>query len=223
MRRPLTATKNAGLNSSQLDRLVSEAVNLFYLHGYDKVSIQDIVDTLGLTKGAFYYYLQSKEEILFLVHDRIVTYSLSQIEPTVAGPGSATERLAAIISTMINLVEEYRPYVVVFMDERRRIATDRFQEIAQKRLRYRKQVESVVADGVRNGEFLADIDPKMVTLMIFGIVNWTYQWFRSDGRYNVREIGRMCKDVIMEGILRRAGPTPALPGLAPGARVEDTA
>lgn len=44
--------------------LLDAALELFYENGYDMTSINDIIQKVGVTKGAFYYHFKSKDEIL---------------------------------------------------------------------------------------------------------------------------------------------------------------
>lgn len=54
-----------------VNRILDVALALFYEKGYDKTSIQDIIDQLGgLTKGAVYHHFKSKEDILSAALDR---------------------------------------------------------------------------------------------------------------------------------------------------------
>src|SRR6195952_1565035 len=45
--------------------LIEVATDVFYAKGYDAASLQDIADRLGMLKGSLYYYIQSKEDLLF--------------------------------------------------------------------------------------------------------------------------------------------------------------
>ena len=53
--------------------LIEVATDVFYAKGYDAASLQDIADRLGMLKGSLYYYIQSKEDLLYdvikTVHD----------------------------------------------------------------------------------------------------------------------------------------------------------
>lgn len=44
--------------------LLDAALQLFYEKGYEKTSVNDIIEKIGVSKGAFYYYFKSKEEVL---------------------------------------------------------------------------------------------------------------------------------------------------------------
>ncbi len=46
------------------EKIIEKAIELFEKKGFSTTSIQDIVDELGVTKGSFYYYFSSKEQLL---------------------------------------------------------------------------------------------------------------------------------------------------------------
>jgi AcrR family transcriptional regulator len=48
--------------------LIEVATDVFYAKGYDAASLQDIADRLGMFKGSLYYYIQSKEDLLYDVY-----------------------------------------------------------------------------------------------------------------------------------------------------------
>ena len=50
------------------EKITAQSIRLFEKKGFTETSIQDIVDSLGVTKGTFYYYFSSKEELLMDIH-----------------------------------------------------------------------------------------------------------------------------------------------------------
>ena len=53
-----------------IEKIVSVSTKLFVEKGYEKTSMQDIVDALGMSKGAIFHHFKSKEEILHTVLKR---------------------------------------------------------------------------------------------------------------------------------------------------------
>ncbi|MEH7546671.1 MULTISPECIES: TetR/AcrR family transcriptional regulator [Bacillaceae] len=49
-------------------KLIETGIQLFDQNGFKSTSVQDIVQLLGVTKGTFYYYFNSKEELLKDIH-----------------------------------------------------------------------------------------------------------------------------------------------------------
>lgn len=54
-------SKNGDIRKQEL---LDAALKLFYEKGYERTSVNDIIDVVEVTKGAFYYYFKSKEEVL---------------------------------------------------------------------------------------------------------------------------------------------------------------
>ena len=70
MRQPAgrSARRSGGERKPREERwaeLIEVATEVFYEKGYDGASLQDIADRLGMPKGSLYYYIQSKEDLLF--------------------------------------------------------------------------------------------------------------------------------------------------------------
>lgn len=52
-------------------RIIQAAKNLFSVHGWRGTTIEDIITASGITKGAFYHYFKSKDELCATVIDRL--------------------------------------------------------------------------------------------------------------------------------------------------------
>jgi AcrR family transcriptional regulator len=71
--------------------LIAYAQKLFYSKGYESTSVRDIVDEIGVAKGTFYYYFDSKTAVLEAVVDELIAQAQAILQEIVAD-----ETLAAI-------------------------------------------------------------------------------------------------------------------------------
>lgn len=79
------------------DAFIDVALRLIQTTGYERMSIQDVLDELGASRGAFYHYFDSKSSLLDAVIERMVDVALSEVQPTVEAPGlDAPARLQAL-------------------------------------------------------------------------------------------------------------------------------
>jgi len=97
------------------ERILDVAQELFTEHGYDKTSLRDIADRLGITKAALYYYFERKEDILLELHLRLHamgTTLLDELEAAPDGPARVAlwPRLA---DGMIDFMVENRELVLL--------------------------------------------------------------------------------------------------------------
>lgn len=77
---------NAGRRSAAIDRILDESIHLFLKQGYKATSIQQIASAAGYTKGAVYFYFESKEGLLSKLLDRV---QVLVVEPTAAAVEAA--------------------------------------------------------------------------------------------------------------------------------------
>lgn len=68
------------------ERILDVAQDLFTQHGYDKTSLRDIADRLGITKAALYYYFERKEDILLELHLRLHAMGTTLLDELEAAP-----------------------------------------------------------------------------------------------------------------------------------------
>jgi AcrR family transcriptional regulator len=82
------------------DAFLDAAEHLIRTKGYEQTSVQDILDTAGASRGAFYHYFDSKEALLEGVVERMTDAAIAVIEPIVADPDlPAAGKLQAVFST----------------------------------------------------------------------------------------------------------------------------
>lgn len=81
-----------------VNKILDTAYRLFTEKGYERTSIQDIIDNLGgLSKGAIYHHFKSKEEIVVAVMERMTEKSNRMLAKIAERPGlTGLEKLRAI-------------------------------------------------------------------------------------------------------------------------------
>jgi AcrR family transcriptional regulator len=72
-RRIKTATKNQDLVRERREALINAAIKVFVDKGFHNATVRDIGREAGMTQGTIYNYVSSKDDILYLVCDRIVS------------------------------------------------------------------------------------------------------------------------------------------------------
>lgn len=96
---------------STRERIKQVALELFTEHGYDKTSLREIAEHLGVTKAALYYHFKSKEEIVHaFVEDRLAATAEMLAWMRDQPPGQATRR--AFIQRYAKLVDSGQPVLL---------------------------------------------------------------------------------------------------------------
>jgi AcrR family transcriptional regulator len=93
-------TLNATTYALRRDEILDAAERLMRVDGYERMTIQDILDELGVSKGAFYHYFDSKEALLEAVVARMADSAFALVAPIVADPAlPALAKLQAVFAT----------------------------------------------------------------------------------------------------------------------------
>ncbi len=167
------------------NELLELIVAVFNERGYEAASMADLAAATGLTKSAFYHHFTSKEELLQMAVDRALTALSDALDRTMA---AATERpvdrlAQAIRSTTETLIDEL-PYVTLLL--RVRGNTDVERDALARRRAFDGRLAGLVAAAAAAGQIRNDIDPRMVSRLLFGMINSIHEWYRPGGRSSTR-------------------------------------
>lgn len=78
--------------------IIDAAHELFQKKGYDKVTMQDVMNRLEIAKGTIYHYFRSKQQLLEAVIDKISEKMMSQMQAAVdKTKGNALEKIQALV------------------------------------------------------------------------------------------------------------------------------
>jgi AcrR family transcriptional regulator len=179
--------------------LIAVATQVFYEKGYDAASLQDIADRLGMLKGSLYYYIQSKEDLLYDVINDVHRETLANIESLAAAQGSALQRLSRVIIGHIEHECRNLTKTAVFLRELQALTPERQAEVNGE-YSYRGVFRDLIEDGQKEGSIRGSIDPRLAALSVLGSTNWVYRWFQPDGELTARQIGEQFADLIVRGL-----------------------
>ena len=182
--------------------IVDEAARLFAAQGYHATGVAELGEAVGLGRGALYYYIESKENLLALIHDRVIVHVLVAGDRAVALDASASERLRFLSHELVNIIATYRDHVWVFLHEYRSLSGTAAGTFRASRHSFENSVETILIDGVNDGEFKID-NTRLSALAWLGLHNYVYIWFRPGGSFTVDMIAEEFSDTFLRGIIAR--------------------
>lgn len=180
--------------------LVDAATQVFYEKGYDGASLQDIADRLGMLKGSLYYYIQSKEDLLFDVIHTVHQDGMAALQARTEVLGDPLHRLEnAIVGHVEHLCRNLIP-TAVFLHELDELPLERRQEILGSEHAYQGVFRELISEAQDQGLVRPDVDPRLAALAILGSTNWVYRWYRRGGTFNPKQIGVGMAAMAIRGI-----------------------
>ena len=95
-------------------QILDAAERLFFERGYDRTSIQDILDALNMSKGGFYHYFEAKESVLREISERRALSRFERLTQELYARHGAVDRLNLLLS-LANLFEGEDPHFAALM------------------------------------------------------------------------------------------------------------
>lgn len=176
------------------------ALGLFHQNGYPTTTVQQIVEEAGVTKGAFYYYFDSKEEILKDLHDEFLNDELRRAHNVVGQALPAEQTLRLLIAELMVSVELHQEAISVFLRDRRFLSAAVEVEVKAKRDQFERIVTDTIERGIADGSFSSVTSPKLLGFGIMGMCAWAHEWFRPDGSVTAKDVAAMYSDVLLQGL-----------------------
>lgn len=183
------------------DRLIQSALKLFEENGFHGVSVNQIVQHAGASKGGFYHHFNSKDELLFMIHDTFISYVLEKANLAKQTYNHPTQKLQAIIKSFVKVFDLYKPHILVFYQESTYLKPQYEKLIKIKRDQFKNIIFEVIEEGQLSGEIRPSLPVNITGMSILGMVNWTYQWYKKSGSKSIDEISDVFVDIILRGIL----------------------
>jgi AcrR family transcriptional regulator len=155
------------------ERILEEAVKLFYERGFTGTTLDDIAAELGVTKPFIYTHFRSKTDLLAALCKPTIEMSLEAVSGAANSPGSPTARLHCAIADFTQVVLSRQANIAIYFREEKNLAPDALAEINALRKKFDRVLSNLLTEGVAAGEF--DIsDVNLTALAIGGMISWAY-------------------------------------------------
>ena len=181
------------------DVIVDTSAGVFARQGYHATGIAELCEVNGFGKGAFYYYIGSKEELLAAIHDRVMDEVMLGADRVAQSGGTPSEQLAMLGEQLLDVIYRYPDHVWVFLHEFPALTEERAQQFRGRRRDYECRVEAVLQAGIDSGEFRT-VDPRLTALAWLGMHNYTYLWLKTGDRVTARDVAKPFADIFIRGI-----------------------
>ncbi|MDP3825351.1 MAG: TetR/AcrR family transcriptional regulator [Polaromonas sp.] len=178
MARPKSAT-----HELQREAILDVAAQCFAQRSYMAASMNDIAAACGTSKARLYHYYGSKEAILFDLLDRYTQHLLAIIGQTEASAQRKNlDDRAALHELIRNFLDQYESSATrhsallgdtkFLGDVQRELILDRQRDVVSAMTRFLKRAYP---------QRITPATQTAVSMMLFGMINWTFTWMRPDG------------------------------------------
>jgi AcrR family transcriptional regulator len=162
-------TVNPTLHTVRRDAFLDVAQRLVETKGYEAMSVQDVLDTLEASKGAFYHYFDSKQALLEAVVDRFADGGMAAIAPVLGDPTlPAIQKLervfAGIASWKAERSELVRGIIEVWNSDSNAIVREKLRRLTMRLMV--PLLSAVIRQGVQEGTFRVASADETATVLV---------------------------------------------------------
>lgn len=179
--------------------LLREAGRAFSVRGYHNTSLEDVAKSLDVTKAALYYYVKSKQEILFECHMMSLDFGDDAMKYCEEHGKTGLEKILLLIDKYVKTITSEMGSFAV-LGEYDALEPQNKAIIGKRRDKFDRGFRKLISEGIADGTVRA-IDPKLTVFFFMGSINWMTRWFTTEGPLTGEQVARQLVDLI-EGALR---------------------
>ncbi len=164
----------------QRHRILRAAATCFNQKGFSGTSLKDVAKHLGLTDAALYYYVKSKEELVYQCYLRAAELGSEAMQRARADGQSGFEQAVLYIRYHVEIMVGDRGPVAIMSEIPSLHKPHRDRILAVSR-QHSLEFEHILTTGLRDGSIVCG-DVRMTGNAIMGAINWIPKWFHGDAR-----------------------------------------
>lgn len=178
--------------------IIDQAAALFAKQGYAATGIAEIGEVAGLARGALYYYIGSKENLLVEIQDRVMRPLLASARRIAGLDDDPVLRLRMLSQTLLENILARLDHVWVYEHDYRNLQGTNRARLMRQRREFEKIVEDLLVAAMDVGSF-RKLDPRLATLQFLNLHNHTYQWVKPGGAWDAEFLSREYCATLISG------------------------
>ena len=195
-----TAVQRRPATTQKLDHILACATRVFNDKGYEGASIRDIAQRSRVSLAGLYYYVESKEELLYLIQKHAFTTLIARLEEQLESAGASPEaRLRLFIRNHLEYFLQNREAMKVLSHEAESLKATYAAEVAELKRAYYRRARNLVED-LKQERGLKGLNTRVAVLSLFGMMNWIYTWHNPRLDPNADALAEHIAGLFLKGV-----------------------
>ncbi|CAN5684240.1 MAG: TetR/AcrR family transcriptional regulator [Gemmatimonadota bacterium] len=189
----------------KLESILRTAAVIFAEKGYHQASIRDIARATRVSLSGLYYYFKSKEELLFLIQDHAFGTLLWKLERLLEGVEDPHRRLRLLMENHLRFFVSNMAEMKVLSHEAESLTGEYRARVNEKK----RRLSSIAMEILAELRPETDLDLRVATFALFGMMNWLYNWYRPGRDVPIERLAEDMSRLFLGGYLQEGGTLPA--------------
>ena len=188
-------------NKPKYKQIIDAAVVVIAEYGYHQAQVSKIAKQAGVADGTIYLYFKNKEDILISLFQEKMGEFVDKIEGEIKGVQNASEKLSLLIKKHFEILSSDPHLAIVTQLELRQSNKELRLKINEVLKGYLALIDSILKEGMNNGEFKPNLNYKLARQMIFGTLDEVITtWVMNDQKYRLQDLSNDVHNLILAGL-----------------------
>jgi AcrR family transcriptional regulator len=186
-----------------MQEVLDAAADMFHERGYANTSVEGVASAVGLLKGSLYYYIESKEDLLFRIVDEVNRDVQAMLDEAAAQADlPPLDRIARFTRRQVEYNARNVKRIAVYHHDWQRLGGDRLADIRRRRREHEQAIGALLVEAQERGDVAREVDTTLATQCVLATIVWPYTWYRP-GRLTPERLGEFCARFVLQGVSGR--------------------
>jgi AcrR family transcriptional regulator len=178
--------------------ILGKAAKLIASKGFDVATMMDVAKACGASKSHLYHYFPSKEELLYAIVQDHITLQAADLTRIVNLKVPAEERFGLFINSFVQSASTSRDEHIILMNDLKFLPKPQREHIRKMEVGMTELMEGLLRE--INPELMSsERVAKPYSLLLFGMMIWTFSWYRRSGEIAPAELARRISHLFVNG------------------------
>ena len=184
-------------DDSPRGRLLLGAAYLFYKQGYDKTTVRQLGEFIGIQSGSLFHHFKSKDDILATVMEQTIIYNFARLKEAAERSNDPEQQLRDLIrAELISITGDTGAAMAVLVHEWFALSKEKQDYL----LKMRNEYEQIWLDVIEKLRALGKVkhDAFIWRRLVGGSISWTVTWYRPEGKVKNDELTEMVWEMALK-------------------------
>ena len=192
------ASRSAKWHQRRLE-VIDTSAAVFARRGYHGTGLIELCEANQLSKGALYYYIGSKEQLLEAINDRLMDEMMLGADRAQRAAESPADQLAMLSTEYMNVLVRLKDHTSVMIHDYPALTGEYAKRFTKRRREYEARVEAIIEQGIEAGDF-REVDPYHAAQAWIG--TQTHMWRMAESARSSSGYASTVDDIFVRGISR---------------------
>lgn len=183
------------------DEILEVAAKIFAAKSYHETTLQEIAKQIGVTEPALYYHINSKNEILRGIVNRIMKH-LEEVTKVGEEDLTPQNKLEKILFMLVEFSAKHKETTLIAFEQHKILPQKNLKALERRQRDVERVLRQTLEEGIKQGDFTIE-DVPLASFSILAMSNWIYRWYRPNGRLNIKQIADILMNFTMHGICNK--------------------